>query len=492
MDTEAKVNTPIKAHTLMMAGWELVDALRSGSATMRASDKWLPREPGETNGAYRVRSERSFLFPAYDDTVQGLASRPFAEPVKLKEGTASPQIDEFVKHVDGDGRSLTQFMADVFDDALDRGVTGVLVDYPVVEGTLREDQVRSLGLRPTWVHVPFNRVIGWRHEEVGGEWVLTQLRIKEVFTEPKGEWGEEEVHRIKVYRRTLGLGDLPGRVWWEVHQKNEQGEYQQVDEGDLSLGYIPFHVLYTNRLGLFEGAPPLQGLAEKNLEHYHSSSDQRHILRFVRTPLLFAKGLGRTEMNKRVQIGPSRMYRSTAKEADMKYVEHTGKGVEAGQKDVEHLERQMELLGMEPLVKQQRQITATERMLDTSEETSQLQSWVRDTETFVEELLATTSDWMGLEPTDVVVQINDTYTVLDEGDIQVLKDMRKERDLSRPTYWKEMQKRGILDDDFDPAAEAELLEAEHQEATRRLLDAMPEVGDDGEDDGEEGDEGEED
>ena len=58
---------------------------------------------------------------------------------------------------------------------------------------------------------------------------------------PDGLYGEGEVEQVRVL--------TPGA--YEIHQKDQKGDFRVVDEGRTSLSEIPFSVAYPNRLVVF-------------------------------------------------------------------------------------------------------------------------------------------------------------------------------------------------------------------------------------------------
>src|SRR6185295_4553940 len=96
--------------------------------------------------------------------------------------------------------------------------------------------------------------------------------------------------------------------------------------------------VYLNRTGFMTGEPPLEELADLNVAHWQSSSDQRNILTVARVPILFGTGI---EGNEKLEIGASSMIRTSDPNAKLTYVEHTGAAIGAGERDLERLEFQM-------------------------------------------------------------------------------------------------------------------------------------------------------
>jgi hypothetical protein len=138
------------------------------------------------------------------------------------------------------------------------GHVGVLVDAPADGG------------RPYWVSYTPRQILGWRAEQQEGRQVLTQLRLAEMVTVPDGEFGEKAVEQIRVL--------TPGE--FQLHQKQDNGEFEIIDEGRTSLSEIPFSVAYAQRQAFMESRPPLEDIAELNLKAYQIQSDldnQLHI-----------------------------------------------------------------------------------------------------------------------------------------------------------------------------------------------------------------------
>ncbi len=284
---------------------EVVRTLVAGTVAMRAAGKkYLPQEPAESKAAYDNRVARTSLFNATGKTVQDMTGKVFQKPVVLKE-TVPPVLAAYAENIDLTGRHVNQFARDVFYDAMQPGVAYILVDMPPAvqradgqPATLADQQ--AAGIRPYCVHVPAERLIGWRSTTENGAEVLTQVRILECVTEQDGEWHEKAVDQIRVLE--------PGT--WATWRKNEkEDEWVPYESGTTSLQKITLVPVYTNRTGFMVGSPPLEKLAELNVAHWQSQSDQRNILHVARVPILFASGIGEdTQLN----VGASEMIRAVA------------------------------------------------------------------------------------------------------------------------------------------------------------------------------------
>lgn len=463
-----------------MAGhWPLLHDLMAGTYAMRmAAEQWLPKEPRETRGAYVNRLNRSFLYNAYSDTVEKLVSKPFSRPVSV-QGEVSPPLDLIQEDVDMSGRDLTQLGRDVFRSLVVYGVAHVLVDFPKTEGveTLADERARQI--RPTFIHVSPTNLIGWRTEkQANGRERLTQIRIMEKRIEAKGEFTEEEISYVRV------ITPDTFEVWRQ--SEDEEDKFTKVEEGTHSFGDVPLVSCYAQRTGFLTGHPPLLDLAQLNLAHWQSLSDQRNCLRFARVGLLFASGFSDEELENGISIGPNQLIAATNPDSKLTYVEHKGSAIKAGQDDLDALERRMETLGLQPLVQRTGSQTATGKAIDESRVHTAIQAWIRSVENCLREAYMLAGSWMRLDlPEDFSIDITNDFGVSLRAtdDIRALLDLRKTGDISRETFLRELKRRGLLSEGLDIEDEIEAAEMESLFAQQQTLMSAIEEEDDDDDEG---------
>ena len=102
--------------------------------------------------------------------------------------------------------------------------------------------------------------------------------------------------------------------------------------------------------------------------------------------------------------------------AKLSYVEHEGRAIESGEKDIRRLKEEMVVLGMKPLLlNRPGTVTATASAIEEVEETSQLKTWVRGLESSLSTALDLALAWMGEEPPSDGTPVNvcDRFTVVD-------------------------------------------------------------------------------
>jgi len=436
----------------MAAGWSVADALMGGTAAMRAAGKTLlPKWPNEDKASYDLRLATATLFPAFSRTVGVMTGKPFAKQITLGDDVPS-RIEVWCDDVDQQGNNLHSFLSGVLEECLAFGLCGVLVDHPPVDKrrvkTLADET--RLGLRPYAVFIRHSQILGWKTQTVGGMTTLTQLRLKECELVDDGLFGVSEEPRVRVL--------VPGG--WAVYMPGPKPEDDWVieDEGKTSIKVIPFTPFYGRRHGFMCGHSPLLELAYQNVKHWQSQSDQDTILHVARVPVLAvigaqdqsADGTGGTQLT----IGASAAVQLPLG-AEMKYVEHTGKAIEAGAKSLLALEEQMVQTGAELLVKKEGQRTAKESSIDAEGNKSELQRIVESFEDSVDQVLQLMAEWVK-EPDGGHATIFKDFAVdtLSDASAQLLMDLRELGIIGSELLLAELKRRNIIAADATKAIEA--------------------------------------
>jgi hypothetical protein len=457
-----KVETPTSTYEEQKLGWALPTALMAGTAGMRAAGiEYLPQEQGESKDEYDKRLARSFLFNAFRRTVETVNGKVFSKSIVLQDDVP-PQIKTWTENIDLAGRNINVFASEVLKEAMQKGLTHVLVDMQKqietrdAAGNPRPPsvaEVKAAGRRPYFVHIKPENLIGWQSEVKDGVPTLTQIRVKECAKKKDGKYGEKTVERVRVIE--------PDK--FELYEKDQEtGDFTLVDSGTTTLGFIALATFYTKRSGFMTAECPLQDLADLNVMHWQSSSDQRNILHFARVPILFRAGFGDKDGGVQ-EVGANRMFTAKDANAKMEVVEHSGAAIDAGRQDLLDTEDRMRVMGLELFIGKPGQVTATSRNIDSEEVNSTVKSWAQELQDTLELALDYMGRWGGLGDDKAgQIKVNTDFGITLRGadDIRSLIDMRKSREISRETFWKEMKRRTLLADDFDAVKEAVELETE--------------------------------
>lgn len=448
--TESVAQRSAASATMLVAA-QKGRALMGGTTAMRAARTiYLPQFVKESKAAYDVRLAASWLFNGYRKTVKDMTGRVFSKPVEIAEGDS--RLEEWADNIDMQGRDLSTFARQVFEDGLaGPGINWIMVDAPPRQGTVTQAQAQAQNLRPYLVHLRVEDVLGWRCETIANVTTLTQIRIAEKITEqdPLDEFNERPVDQVRVLDRT------EAGVQTRLYRKDGGGKWKLYQDATVNsdireITVVPF---YANRTGFFTGEPMLDDLADINIAHWQSQSDQRNILHYARVPILFGAGM---DSKSAITIGATEAVMASDADAKLAWVEHNGKAIEAGRVDLKDLEFQMETFGLQLLTARTNAQSATGEALDANKETSQLAMTADALQDALEQALEWVCVYGGLEP-DVSVSVNKDFGVsfMTAQEVTALLAAVKDGALSRETFVKELVRRGVLRSDLDADEEAD-------------------------------------
>jgi len=489
------VGQPTAAYLESMGNLELIDALMGGTKAMREGGRtFLPQEELESDTAYENRKTRSFLLNAFDRTVQRLTGEVFSKELNKGENF-NEALSEWCDDVDGEGKNLDRFSWEVFAAALSRGYTFLLVDYPAANIMVAEDgkpyfvdedgteKLFTKGLekeknyKPYLVHVLPKNLIGCRTAVINGKRTLTQIRIKETTEEDEGEFGTKMVERIRVINR--GSWQLWVKNDVDIANVNQTEKKEDVfeleKEGLTTLDEIPLiSIFFGRRISAITADAPLQGLADLNLQHYQSASDQRNILHFARLVIFFGKLLQVDESTNKVKFGANQLVHGNDPASDLKSVEHQGAAIGAGRQDLKDLEELMGMYGLTQMMPKTGNVTATGRAIDSSESNSALKTYALVFQDAINQAFYYVSLLLGIGENAGQILVNTEFSnIIADTSAEVLIKAYVEKILSREVVFNELKRRGMVanDTDFDEMVKAinEEKEAESMIAPATVL-----------------------
>ena len=433
-------------------------ALMGGTKAMRkAGQEYLPKFAQEEKEAYDARLKSSWLFNGFRKTVRDMTGRVFDSPVEMGQG-APNQLVDWATNIDLQGRDLSEFAREVFMEGMKgSGISYVMVDAPARRGDESVQEAETQNLRPYFVHLKLESVLGWKTRVEANVTKLAQIRIMESVSEPNPDDEFDEMHIDQV--RVLDYNDERKAVDVRIYRKDSKKENWVLhDEYPTDLSEITVVPFYANRTGFFTGEPVLDDLADVNVAHWQSQSDQRNILHVARVPILFGKGFGEGED---LTIGSSKAVMAQDPEAELEWVEHTGAAIGAGRQDLKDLEFQMETHGLQLLVQKGNQ-SATGEALDAKKETSQLAMMADALKDCLEQAFAFMADLGGIQSDSIEVNVNKEFGVsmLTAQELTAMLGAVNTGNLSRETFLSELKRRGFVRDDLDVDAEIEAIEAD--------------------------------
>lgn len=431
-------DTSIRQQSVQVAAmaeyWPMLDALMAGTAAMRKAGKTLlPQWPNEEDDSYKARLAVATLHPVFKRTVSVNAARPFSKPVIIGDQTP-PVVLDWLDDIDLQGSSFSALSIGLLSACLGYGLVGVLADYPKAHGVKTKADEKSAGIRPYLTSYPATHILGWRTDQIGGCAKLTQLRLLESVEEPDGEYSTKFVEQVRVL--------TPGSwATYRLDPKNSENWYEN-ESGTTSLDFVPFVFFYGQRKSFGVGVSPLLDLAYQNVEHWQSASDQQTVLHVARVPVLFAKGLGETE----ITIGASSATVTENADAELMYVEHTGAAIASGREALLDLEDRMRSTGAELISQKPAYTTATQVSSEAEASKSVLQQIVEVFEESLELCLNYMAAWVGEQQT-AEVELYKDYSAATDTDPQSLATAKDAGVISGQTMFEELQRRDVIASD---------------------------------------------
>ena len=456
-----QVNDPNSAWVNQEPHWGLIETLLGGTYKIRKGHrKFLPQEPREQDISYDARLLRSVLAPYYVRLERMLAGMLTRKPVRLDD--VSDVIREQLFDVDLQGNDLQTWLFAASRICIRYGHVGVLVDAPAA----------GQNGRPYWVTYTPRDILGFRTELKDGKQELTQLRLMEKIVVPDGLYGEKQVEQVRVL--------TPGA--FEIHQKDDQGDFRIVDEGRTSLSEIPFSVAYSNRMGILESIPPLADIAELNLQHYQVQSDLSNQLHISAVPMLALFGFPAAA--EEISAGPGEAM-ALPEGSDARYIEPAGNSYDAQFRRLEQIASQINELGLAAVLGAKLVgETAEAKRIDRSQGDSTMMVVAQQMQDLIDNCLRFHAEYMQ-EPNPGSSLVNRDFmgTRLEPQEIQALLQLYTAGTITQETLLLQLEAGEVLGDDFDVEQEIEatqtggLLEAATPESTPPPQDEgkMPEA-----------------
>ena len=455
------VESPNSAYVNMEPHWLLIEALLQGTYGIRKGHrKYLPQEPRELDEAYDNRLMRSTLAPYYVRLERMLAGMLTRKPVRLEE--VSDVVTEQLFDVDLQGNDLNVWTYETARKCIRYGHVGVLVDAP---------KAGENG-RPYWTQYTPRDILGWRSEIKDGKQQLTQLRLMEEITVPDGLYGEKQLQQVRVL--------TPGA--FEIHQKDDKGDFVLVDEGNTSLSEIPFAVAYSSRVGVLESRPPLADIAELNLKAYQVQSDLDNQLHISAVPMLAIYGFPQSA--EEISAGPGEAM-ALPETARAEYIEPGGNSYNAQFQRLDQIAQQINELGLAAVLGQKLSAeTAEAKRIDRSQGDSTMMVIAQQMQDLIDNCLSFHAQYMQQSQVgSSFINRDFLATRLEPQEIQSLLQLYTAGTITQETLLNQLSAGEVLGDEFDVEEEIEatqtggLIEMQQPEPTPPAAEeaTMPEA-----------------
>jgi hypothetical protein len=469
------VSTPHKSFNAFAPKWKRCrDASDGQDAIHAAGTVYLPKLGAEDDADYTARKLRAGFYNATWRTLGGLLGMMFR---KAPTKSLPAGLDAYEPDIDMAGTSLETMARRIALEVLTIGRVGIMVDHPSVHGAtpITVKAAEELGLRPLITTYRAESIVNWRYRRVHNRWVLALVVLKEMVSEPVDEFADEEIeqyrvldldeanqYRQRVFRRAKGkTGD------WIVTQ-----EFWPLMRGQ-KLAYVPFAILGTDGIDSELDEPPLIDLVDRNLAHYRTTADYEHGCHFTGLPTAWVAGAGPEDTLD--TIGSARAWVFSHPDTKVGYLEFTGQGLSALEKNLDRKEQQMAVLGARMLFAEKRAVEAAETAaIHRTGENSVLAALATAVSEGLEWALGVFRDWAGASG-EVVYQLNRDYNpaALDAALITAYLKAVQAGEMSSQTFYEQLQRADVADAERTYEEERELIDA--KPPPRPVVDAGQEM-----------------
>jgi hypothetical protein len=477
--------------------WKKVDDILEGSDCIKHNgETYLPRFEGETDTQYKARLALATFTNIYQDIVESLAARPFAEECALS-GKPSDKTKAIAEDIDGKGNNMNVFAQSTFYNGINYAIDWILVDYPKVAGagSLTIADEKKLGVRPYWVRVPATNVLMVVTARIGVREEVVYARILETQKVREG-YSETEIIRVRIFERplivtvdqetkhetyTYGPAEfkvLEAREGVVGRKKtigtDKRTNWTEVDAGPITIGVIPMVPFRTGRRkGTTQQLyPPMKSIADKQIDHYQAESNLKSAHAMTCFPMLTGNGVNPqldpvTKKPVEVPYGPRTILYAPPSQVEGQqpswaWLEISGSSLTILSGQIDKMEEQMRELGRQPLIaKSSGSLTAATAEAIAQKSNSAVQQWALALKDCLEQAWVFTNMWLNSKEENEVFVFTDfdVGSGDDQGPSNLLS-LREKGDLSQRTIWTEFQRRGILSADFDADEEEKAIDEE--------------------------------
>ena len=394
-------------------------ALRDGVDALR-NKTYLPQMAREENDSYSVRASQTILTNYTDKTATAAKGMIFRKPLSY-DGLKLNDSD-----VDSEGQTLNRFAQDVAESGLWYGHSVIMVDAPSKEGVRTEADRKAAGLQPYFSLVERDSIISREYTYINGKAVLTEIVIAE-----EGD---------KIRRLFIGGGEM----WVEME---DSGEYMLEKQWSNTLPYIPIATFYTRRTGVLESKPMFDNIADLNIRHLNLDSKMWMMTEHMVPQLvIYGQTVEMEEGRGNTQAVNTSFNFSDKESGGVEWLVYQGKEIEIIERQMGNIEQQIALMGLSMLSSktESREMTASEKNIDTAQETADLASIAQNLEDALNEAYAIWCEMAGLTPGDETIGVNREFM----SDLLSAEEMRELREqyaaglMSKEYFWDCMERGG--------------------------------------------------
>lgn len=341
-----------------------IDVCNGQDAIFEAGQLYLPKLIDQTDEQYAKYMHRATFYNATWRTLVGLQGMIFRKPAKIE---VPKLVEDMLKNVDLSGTDFRVFVLEVVEEALKTGRVGIFVDYPKAPSAATMADAQRLKLRPSMKKYGAMSIINWKTMTVENETMLSLVVLQESVAKPIDEFTDKADTQYRVLDLTsMVMPDETVKMVYRVRvievQKDEttgvekevviSEDYPRINGEYLTK--IPFQFIGVDDTSWEVDEPPLIDLVDINLAHYRVSADYEHGCHFTGLPTPVIAGYTPAPNSTDVfNIGSMTAWTFPREGTKVSYLEFTGQGLGALERNLEKKEQMMAVLGARMLESQQ-------------------------------------------------------------------------------------------------------------------------------------------
>lgn len=426
---------------------DLKDFFAGERKVKEKAERYTPRLEGHSgiDAKYNTYKEFGILYNALSRTRQGLKGAILRKPIDIKFPDGKlPTLDKIMRN----GGSFNDLTRNTCDAVLGYGRFGVLVDIDEQEQPyiVTYDALSIQG----W---PLSRAKNTKQEILLAEAVEIVdpddvAKMKTVEQLRKLELDGSGFYMVTIYRKESKENAGSESDWVPVESTKEVPNPRIPSYKGKRLDYIPFTFFGSSSNVPEPSRPPLLDLLNLLKGHWKLTVAYQYGLNFAGLPTPWFAGFDIEEGTK-ISLGPGAAYHTSEPTATAGFLMTEGKGLVEIAAGLDHLEKQMAVVGARLLEEQRPGVEAAETVrLRSSGDTATLSDIAGNIENGLTEVLVNIGFWIGVSEEQCNVGLNKDFVSsrLGPQDISALLAAVQAGQISEQTFIWNLQQGEVLQD----------------------------------------------
>jgi hypothetical protein len=439
-----------------------------------AKNRYLLKEGGEPEQAYKARLERSSYPSFFRDGIHAFAGVLSRYELRGVQSTLLAGETD----IDGEGNSLRAWGMAADALALRDGGCLLMCDMPKGSVESRADELIQ-GRRPMFSIAERRNVLNWKLQKVGRRKIPILVTVLEWHEVEDGDYGSKLEPRYRV---------MKGGEWRLFSLKSDGVEgaaanYTLKEEafGDFTgsngqpLQHPPVVWYSATRDGFGEGGLPLLSLANLTLDWFREYSDLKELLHRCALPVTVLKDAGRVP-GEPLTLGPNSLVEIRDPNGSLTFAEPTGSSLDKHLAHLEGIEKLIDRSTLSFLFSGGGERTATQAELESAQIQANITAMAEAKSSCWESMFQLWGTFTGDFPQDgagIDLLPGITDKPVDDSLLMLMGTLYDKGLIMRETMTHLIQKRGALRPGVDWKKEAEQLAEEDAKEEARMNPPTP-------------------